>query len=141
MTIRYGGELSAMLLPSITVEAPTGTSTTVPVEIGDLFKLGGTNVDGNGYKAAALVAGEDPGEVVMIQATERKTDVGPMSVRVLSGYRGVVLVRYEGTAPTLGQGIVTHATVLREVSGQAYADGKGYVLHVDTVAGEVEVLV
>jgi len=142
MGIRYGGADSPESFGfRMTVEAPTGTDSTTPVEVGQLFKLGGTDADGGGYKAAALVDGEDPAEVVMIQATNRATDVVPIGVRVITGYHQIVRMVYDETdAPVLGESIETADTVT-QVHGLTYADRKGYVLFVDTDALEVEVLI
>lgn len=138
----YGGETP--LIDGgfrLTLESPTGTTSSIPVEQGDLFKIGGTAADGTGYKAAALVAGNDATSSVVVMALHRMTEVGPMGVIVLGGYQGIVRFNYvSGAAPTLGQSIEASATNVRKVVGKAW-DGDGMVLKVNTAELTVEVLV
>lgn len=143
MGIRYGGaETPRDNGLRMSVEAPDGVSTSAPVNVGDLFKLGGTDLDGSGYKVAALTAGEDPTEVVMVQALERKTEESVMTVAVLGPYSQIRRIPYKtGSAPTVGQSIETATASVREVVGIAFKYGGGFVLYVDTVNEEVEVLI
>lgn len=138
----YGGETPLIGFGmTLTVEAPTGTSATIPVEQGDLFKLGGTAGDGTGYKAAALVAGNDATSSVVLMALHRMTEVAQMGVYVVGRWQSVRRLNYvSGAAPTLGQSIEASATNVRKVVGKAF-DTDGYVLKVDTTALQVEVLV
>lgn len=138
----YGGETPLIDFGlRLTLESPTGTTTAAPVESGDLFKISGTAADGSGYKAAALTAGDDPGEVVIVQALHRMTSVGPMGVSVLGHFQQVRRVNYvSGAAPTLGQSIEASATNVRKVAGITY-DGSSMVLLIDTNALQCEVLV
>lgn len=144
MGIRYGGETNRDLGLRMTVDPVNLTITTAaPVEKGDLFKLGGTDGSGNGYAIAELIAGDDPVEVVMVSAAERKTaDTTPMDVYVISpGYSQVRRFKYKtGAAPTLGQSVESATAAVRRVTGISYVHGKGFVLRVDTANEEVEVL-
>lgn len=147
MTIRYGGAES----PEgngfrMTVEAPAGTSLTQLVLPGQMYKLGGTDADGSGYKAVALATGDDPGSVVLLRAVERKQDVSPMTVQVI-GYDQIVTMSYvSGNAPTLGQSVeATDPTGnsgadAGKIKGKAFAAGESYVCMIDTVNLQVEVL-
>ena len=126
---------------TLTVEAPDGTNATTPVEQGDLFKLGGTAADSTGYKAVALVAGNDASSSVVLMALHRATEVGPIGVLVVGRYRRVEQFTYlTGAAPTLGQSIEAAPVNTRRVAGKAF-DGDGYVLAVNTANLTVEVLV
>jgi hypothetical protein len=138
----YGGETPLIGFGlRLTVESPTGTDATTPVAQGDLFKLGGTAADGTGYKAVALVAGNDSTSSVILMALHPMTSVGPMGVYVLGPWQSVRRLNYvSGAAPTLGQSIEASATNVRKVVGKAY-DGDGYVLKVATADLQVEVLV
>lgn len=138
----YGGETPLIEYGlTLTVEAPTGTNATTPVEQGDLFKLSGTAADGSGYKAAALSAGNDSTSSVVVMALHRMTEVGPMGVYVLGGWQAVRRLNYvSGSAPTIGQSIEASAGNVRKIAGKAY-DGDGYVLKVDTANLQAEVLV
>ncbi|MGV0984972.1 MAG: hypothetical protein ACOYB2_10485 [Limnohabitans sp.] len=141
MAIRYGGADSHEGTGfRMTVEAPAGTTEAAPVLPGSIWKLGGTDVDGGGHKLVALVDNDAPANCVFVQAMERAHMVGPMTVRVLGGYSQIIKLPYlHGAAPTIGQSIQASATVTK-VDGKAFADGDGYVLFVDTVTEEVEVL-
>jgi hypothetical protein len=138
----YGGETPLIGFGlRLTVESPTGTDATTPVAQGDLFKLGGTAADGSGYKAAALVGGNDSTSSVVIMALHNMTEVGPMGVVVLGPWQQVRRFNYvSGAAPTLGQSIEASGTNVRKIAGKAY-DGDGIVLKVDTSALTAEVLV
>lgn len=139
----YGGQFPLVKYGiTLTVEAPTGTDSTTPVEEGDVFKLGGTASDGTGYKAAACVDGNDATSSILVQALHRMTSVNQMGVLVLSGkWSGVTRVKYHtGAAPTIGQSIESSGVDVREIKGKSF-DGDGYVLKVDTTNLEVEVLV
>lgn len=138
----YGGETPLIGFGlRMTVEAPTGTDATTPVEQGDLFKLGGTASDGSGYKAVALAAGNDSTSSVVIMALHRMTEVNQMGVIVFGKWQQIRRVNYvSGAAPTLGQSIEASTTNPRKAVGKAY-DGDGYVLKVDTTALTAEVLV
>ena len=139
----YGGETPLIGFGlRLTVEAPTGTDSTTPVEQGDIFKLGSTAADGSGYKAVALVAADaasDP--VIMVMALHRMTSVGPLGVAVLGNWHQVRRLNYyTGEAPSIGNSIEASNNNVRKVKGKAF-DGDGYVLNVDTTALQVEVLV
>jgi hypothetical protein len=138
----YGGETPLIGFGlRLTVEAPTGTNATTPVEQGDLFKISGTASDSSGYKAAALVAGDDATNSVVIMALHRMTDVNQMGVIVLGPWQQVRRLNYvSGSAPTLGQSVEASAANVRKVAGKAF-DKDGFVLKVDTSALQVEVLV
>ena len=140
MAQRYGGETPFVNGLTLTVESPAGTTTAAPVEAGDILKLGGTAADGSAYKVVACADEDTPASVVMVQALHRITEVGPLGVRVLSRYSQVRRLPYlVGEIPTLTNSVKISATV-DEVGVVAFADGKGYVLAVDTVAGDCEVL-
>jgi hypothetical protein len=129
----------------ITLEAPTGTTESAPVEVGDLFKIAGgaTAADGSGYKAVALEAGDDPQEVIMVMAAERRTVIREMGFIILSPHvRGQIRrIKYQsGSAPSIGQSIVTNATNPRRIEGQSFAVGEGYVMKVDTTNLDAETL-
>lgn len=138
----YGGETPLIGFGlRLTVEAPTGTNATTPVEQGDIFKISGTAADSSGYKAAALTAGDDATNSVVIMALHRMTDVGPMGVVVLGPWQQVRRLNYvSGSAPTLGQSIEAAAGNVRKIAGKAF-DKDGFVLKVDTSALQAEVLV
>jgi hypothetical protein len=138
----YGGELPLIRYGlELTVEAPTGTTTAVPVEQGDVFKIGGTASDGSGYKAVAATAADTSADSVWVMALHRMTEVQQMGVLVLGKYGTVVRLNYvSGAAPTLGQSVIPSATNVRKVAGTAF-DGSNMVLKVDTAALQVEVLV
>lgn len=139
----YGGETPLVEYGlTMTVEAPTGTDSTTPVNQGDLFKLSGTAADGSGYKVAAAAADDDPQNCILVMALHRMTSVGPMGVLVLGGYAGTTKFNYyTGAAPTIGQSIAVTASNVRKVKGIAWAAGKGYVTAVDTTNLMVEVLI
>jgi len=138
----YGGDTPLIGFGlRMTVEAPTGTNATTPVEQGDLFKLGGTAADGSGYKAAALVGGNDATSSVVIMALHRMTEVAQMGVVVLGPWQQIKRLNYvSGAAPTLGQSIEASGTNVRKIAGKAY-DGDGFVLKVNTADLTAEVLV
>lgn len=138
----YGGETPSITTSfSLTVEAPTGTDSTTPVNEGDLFKLGGTAADGTGYKAVALASGNDSTSSVVVMAIHRIAEVGPMGVILLGPWHQVRRFNYvSGAAPTLGQSIEASGTNVRKIAGKAY-DGDGYVLKVNTSDLTAEVLV
>lgn len=139
----YGGETPLVKYGlSYTFESPTGTTTAAPVEQGDLFKVSGTASDGSGYKLAALTAGDDPTEVVMVMALHRMTEVGTMGGQLIGNWHQVRRLNYvSGSAPTLGQSIEAAAGNVRKVAGKAFAIGSGIVLKVNTADLTVEVLV
>ena len=141
MAIRYGGADSNEALGlRMTVEAPDGTTSTNPVKVGEIFKLGGTDADGGGYKLVAAADNDTPDSVVMVQASERMTVVGPMTVRVLGRYSQIQTLPYlAAEVPSVGGSIQISATV-RKVGAATFAAGS-YVLNVDTATEEVEVLV
>jgi hypothetical protein len=138
----YGGETPQVKYGlSITVESPDGTSATVPVEQGDLFKLGGTASDGSGYKAVALVSGNDATSSVVIMALHRITEVGTMGVQVIGRYSQIRRLNYvSGSAPTLGQSVEASGSNVRKIVGKAF-DGDGFVCAVNTSDLTAEVLV
>lgn len=146
----YGGELPLTRYGlELTVEAPTGTTATVPVEQGDIFKIGGTASDGSGYKVVAAAAADIPAgasgvavaDSIHVMALHRMTEVAQMGVFVLAPYASVRRLNYvSGAAPTLGQSVVPSATNVRKVAGVAF-NGANMVLKVDTAALQVEVLV
>lgn len=138
----YGGETPLIGFGlRMTLESPTGTTSAAPVEQGDLFKIGGTAADSSGYKAAALVDGNDFTSSVVVMALHRMTEVGPMGVMVLGRWHSVVRLNYvTGVAPTLGQSVEASGVDIRKIKGKAY-DGDGMVLKVDTSALTAEVLV
>jgi hypothetical protein len=138
----YGGETPLVKYGlTLTVEAPTGTNSTTPVNEGDVFKIGGTAVDGSGYKAVAATNADRQGNAVLVMALHRMLEVQQMGVLVLGKYRGTVRLNYvSGAAPTLGQSVVPSATNVRKVAGVAF-DGSNIVLAVNTADLTVEVLV
>jgi hypothetical protein len=138
--VAYGGESPMDFGLRFTVEAPTGTSTSAPVNAGDLFKISGTAADGSGYKAAALADNDAPDTSIIVQAIHRMTSVGPLGVLVLGRYQQVRRLPYTaGNVPTLGQSIEANGTT-RTVNGKTF-DGTSIVLAVDTNALLVEVLI
>lgn len=138
----YGGETPLIGFGlRLTVEAPTGTDATTPVEQGDIFKIGGTAADGSGYKAVAAASTDTEATAVLLMALHRMTEVGPMGVVVLGKYQQVRRLNYvSGAAPALNQQVAPSATNVRKVAGAAFA-GANMVLKVDTAALTVEVLV
>jgi hypothetical protein len=140
MGVRYGGETPENFGLRITVETPAGTTSAAPVTPGQMFKLGPTDVDGGAYKCVALVDNDDMSSVVLVQAAQRSETVGPITVNVLGFYSQIRRLPYlTGSAPSLGQSVQASATV-KKVDGKAFAAGCGFVLFVDTVTEEVEVL-
>lgn len=135
--VKYGLELS--------VEAPTGTDATTPVLAGQVFKLGGTDSGGGGYKAAALTAGDDGTNSVLLYALHKVTDLNvPLGVKVITahGLSQVRRIPYKtGSAPTIGQSIEAATASVRQIVGKAWVPGDGYVLFIDTAALDCEVLV
>ena len=138
----YGGETPLIGFGlRLTVEAPTGTDATTPVEQGDIFKIGGTASDGSGYKAVAAANADTPATAIWLMALHRMTEVGPMGVVVLGPYQQVRRLNYvSGAAPTLNQSAKPSATNVRKIAGVAF-DGSNMVLKVDTAALQAEVLV
>lgn len=139
--VTYGGETPLIDFGlRLTVEAPTGTTTSAPVNEGDIFKIGGTASDGSGYKAAALADNDAPDAQVLVMAIHRQTFIGPMGVIVLGRYQQVRRLNYvSGQAPTLGQSIEANSTT-RKINGKAF-DGTSLVLLVDANALTVDVLI
>jgi hypothetical protein len=130
----------------LTVEAPTGTSSTAPTVIGRVYKLAGTDTDGGGHKIAALATDDDPTSCVFVEAAERVDSVRPMTVFVIGPYSQVRTFDYvDGAAPTIGQGIAATDPTgnagadAGKVKGQAF-QGDSYVLYDDTANLRVEVL-
>jgi hypothetical protein len=140
MTIRYGsGESPEIYALRLTVEAPDGTTPAAPVEIGSIYKLGGTDADGGGYKLVAAVDNDDVNSAVLVRAEQRAIGVDPMTVVVLGHWNKVLRLAYlTGSAPSLGQSVQISSTVTK-VDGKAF-DESSFVLHVDTALEEVEVL-
>lgn len=146
----YGGETPLIGFGlRLTVEAPTGTSTSVPVEQGDIFKIGGTASDGSGYKVVAAAAanvsagasGTAVADAIWVMALHRMTEVAQMGVFVLGPFQSIRRLNYvSGAAPTLGQSAVISGTNPRKVAGASF-NGSNIVLKVDTTALQVEVLV
>lgn len=146
----YGGETPLIGFGlRLTVEAPTGTSASVPVEQGDIFKIGGTAVDGSGYKAVAATnadisggaSGTATADSIFVMALHRMTEVQQMGVVVLGPYQQVRRLNYvSGAAPTLGQSVVPSASNVRKVAGVTF-NGSNRVMKVDTSDLTVEVLV
>ena len=143
MANEYGGELSDVKYGlELSVEVPTGTSATAPVNMGDLFKIGGTAADGSHYKAVPLAGANDLLTSIVIRAKHsvNRDDQPDLGVKVLGHYSKVLRLPYvTGAAPTLGQSIAASGTNVRRVAGKAF-DGTSYVLKVDTVNLIVEVL-
>jgi len=140
MSVRYGGETPEGFGLRITVEAPAGVTSAAPVTVGQLFKLGPTDADGGAYKCVAMSDNDDISSVVMVQALQRSETVGPITVAVLGFYSQIRRLPYlTGSAPSLGQSVQASATVTK-VDGKTFAAGAGFVLFVDTVNEEVEVL-
>lgn len=141
----YGGETPLIGFGlRLTVEAPAGTSATVPVEQGDIFKISGTASDSSGYKAAACTAADSAANSILIMALHRMTDINQMGVIVLGPWQQVRRISYvSGAAPTLGQSIEAAAGAgnLRKIAGKAFVIGNGFVLKVDTASLQAEVLV
>jgi hypothetical protein len=149
MTIRYGGaDSSEEYGIRLTVEAPDGTSgpigdiqpaNTALVSPGTLWKLGGTDADGGGYKLVATQANDTLATCVMCVAVDRAVGVYPMTVQVLGNWAQIRRLPYvHGAAPSVGQSVKISATP-GKVAGVAF-DGTSYVLFDDTVNDEVEVL-
>lgn len=138
----YGGETPLIGFGlTLTLEAPTGTNATTPVEQGDIFKIGGTAADGTGYKAVAAANADTPATAIWVMALHRMTEVQQMGVFVLGNFQSVRRLNYvSGSAPTLGQSVKPSAGNVRKVAGVAF-DGSNMVLKVDTAALQVEVLV
>jgi hypothetical protein len=134
--VKYGLDLS--------IEAPTGTDATTPVLPGQIFKLGGTDSGGGGYKAAVLTAGDDGTNAVLVYALHKVTDLSvPLGVKVICAH-GLSQVRrlpYKtGSAPSIGQSVEAATVATKQIVGKAWAVGDGYVLFVDTDAEDAEVL-
>jgi hypothetical protein len=141
MAQRYGGETPMVESGlRLTVEAPDATTVLAPVEAGTILKLGGTAADGSAYKAVACVDNDTPVSVVMVQALHRITSVGPLGVMVLSPYSQVRRLPYlKGEKPDLGGSVQISATVSM-VGAKGFTAGCGFVLAIDTVAEDCEVL-
>jgi hypothetical protein len=139
----FGGETPIVKYGlEITVEAPAGTAEATPVEAGDLFKIGGTDADGSGYKLVALATTDDPETCVMVMALHRMTEVREMGVKVLGNYHQIRRLKYvTGSAPTLGQSIKANTANTRRILGLAWATGKGIVLKVNTADLDADVLI
>lgn len=140
MAPRYGGETPFTNGLRISVEAPAGTTTSAPVAVGEVFKLGGTAADGSGYKLTALGANDDPNTCVMVQALSGATAVTDLTVAVLGPYQQIRRAVYEGS-PSIGQSIDAAPTSQRKVEGVTWAAGQGYITYVDATAGEVEFII
>lgn len=142
-TARYGGETPLIKYGTeLTAESPAATSPTVPIEQGDIFKFGGTAADGTAFKLAACAAGNDfTSEGVLLMALHRCEKANyPVGVKLLSrDLHQIRRLRYDGTAPTLGQSIEIAAGNVRKVTGKSQ-DGDGRVMAVNTATTEVEVL-
>lgn len=145
----YGGETPILKYGlQITVEPPDNTSESQPVNQGDLFKLGGTDSDGSGYKLEELALDDDAETCVLVMALHRMTSMNQMGVQVFGNYHQIRRVRYlTGAAPALGESIASAQDASptlaegRAVKGIAFATGKGYVCSVNTGDLEVEVLI
>jgi hypothetical protein len=145
----YGGETPWIGYGlTLTVEAPTGTSSSVPVNEGDIFKIGGTAADGSGYKIVAAAnadigagsSGTAVADSIWVQAMQSMQEVGPMTVAVIGPFQRVTRLPYvSGSAPTLGQSVKPSAANVRKVAGVAFT-GQNIVLRVDTAALLVDVL-
>lgn len=139
MAVRPQGETPHRYGLTITCEAPAGTDSVTPVEIGDIFKLSRTTA----YKLVAAVDGDTmlatggAGSEVLVVAMERSTDVKPIAVRVLGKFSHIKTLFYNGTAPTIGQSLI--ASSARKVKAVAY-NGQNFACFVDTVKATVEVL-
>jgi hypothetical protein len=140
MAPRYGGTTPFNYGLRLSVEAPAGTSTSVPVVVGQVFKIGGTAADGSGYKLVALTGTDDPLTCVMVQALTGATDVSDVTVAVLGPYSQVRRAVYEGS-PTIGQSIDAAPTSQRKVEGVTWVHGQGYITFVDATATEVEFII
>lgn len=146
MVMRIGGETPIIKYGlELSVEAPTGVTAAAPVLAGEVYKLGGADAQGGGYKAAACVTGDDAGNAILLMALHRHNGEQnlPLGVKVVS--HNCIQVRrlpYNDAdgAPTVGQSIEISANV-KKIKGKAFAAGHGYVLFVDTDADDVEVLV
>jgi len=140
---KYGGETPIIKYGTeITVESPTATSEAAPVEQGDLFILSGTAVDGTRFKIAEGAAGNDfTSHGVLCMALHRTIQPNkPMGVKLLSrALSQIRRLKYDGSAPKLGQSIELATGNVRKVTGKAF-DGDGIVLAVNTATTEVEVL-
>lgn len=143
MANRLGGETPIIKYGlELTLETPSTTSATVPIEQGSILKVSGTATDGTGFKAAACAAGDDPNEVTMVMALHRSVYANaPLGVKVLSGEVQVRRLPYDGAAPSLGESIEAAAGNVAKVTGIAYAKGKGRILAVNTASKEVEILI
>lgn len=146
MVMRIGGETPIIKYGlELSVEPPTGTTEASPVLAGQIFKLGGTDSAGGGYKAAACVTGDDAGNSILLMALHRHNGEQnlPLGVKVVS-HNGIQVRRLPYDAddgvPTIGSSIEIGATVT-QVKSKAFAAGHGYVLFVDEDAEDVEVLV
>lgn len=146
MAAPYGGETPLLKYgTSLTVEAPAGTTATVPVEQGDLLKIDGTtDASGRGWKAVACAGDDDTADgAIIVMALHRITEERELGVQVLSG--GVPQVRrlkYRAATgtPTKGQSVAIDNTDVRKVKGVTRADRKGLITAVFTATTEVEVL-
>lgn len=143
MANRLGGETPIIKYGlELTLETPSTTSATVPIEQGRILKISGTATDGTAYKAAACAAGDDPLEVTMVMALHRSiTANAPLGVKVLGSDQQVRRLPYDGAAPSLGQSIEAAAGDVSKVTGIGHVAGKGRVLAVNTASKEVEVLI
>lgn len=139
----YGGETPFLLTPesAVTLQAPGGTSSSAPVEIGDLLKIEATeDQEGTGYRASEAAAGDTPSNsflgVALVRADREDADI---SVLLLDGAHRITRVRYDTAAPTLGQSIEV-GTNVRRATGKVFAKGDGLVTKILEASGEVEVL-
>ncbi len=133
-----GGETPALITPFqfVTCEAPAGTSDATPVVPGDIFRLTGATVDGegSGLKLTAAVAADAlAGAVPLVRAeTSASSATDQMNARLLKSVPCQVWLQYDGAVPTIGQSIAVAAGNPRRVTGVIRAAGGGIVLGVDT---------
>jgi len=142
-TLKLGGETPIIKYGTeLTLQTPDGISEDAPQLQGDLFKIGGPASDGTQLKAVACAAGDSMASVYLVMALTRETRPGyPAGYKVLSGQKVQIRrLRYDGSAPTIGQSVEIAAGNVRKVTGIAQAAGKGLVVAVNTGDTEVEVL-
>ena len=142
----YGGETPLLKWESYTFEAPAGTTSAAPVEQGELFKVNGTvaDADGTRFKVIPCVAGDDPGDSIIVMALHRIVEIGPVGCQILAPFSGQVreIPYHTGEVPTVGGSIQIATGNVRKIGvTKAFTRSDGnVVLRVDTTRLVAEVL-
>jgi hypothetical protein len=144
---KYGGTTPHIYGTDLTVEPPDGTSAEHPLAEGSIWKLGGTAIDGSGYKLSAAEEGDSFNECVLGIVSERATTMGPIGFKLLNGIQQVALVPMEAPYPEVGKSVEIGASGksfrvhLDPVTGLPSYDGITYCVRADVAALLAEVLI